>query len=642
MINANEKNLLIIERQFKKIANISHDISTYPLSSKLTTQVKTDKNKSKKFSEVFTPLWLVDRMISQVKWNDPYSPTLDLCAGYGQFSVRLMRHHINKFPDFKLAKFIKSHHFSELQLSSCYKLLMIFNIKINLFIGDSIQLNKLPTNAFGIWIYLEKPAYWVCLTQTITNILCPNGINKPRISEEKFVSQVELLVNFLNKEYEVVKEDMSVTLEQMKRSSETRLVLFKHLNNAYSEGKKENSLDKKDCWQQHDTDQNIVTDLCSCIDDLEHKTVLVLFNCEIVEQLIHKYKIPADRITFAADFGATEKAKFVKAVYGVDYKIFTSVDFMRVVFGGKKFDVVLSNPPFNRGLDLKIMDTLLGNATLAQSIAREFVIVHPSTWLIDLKGKTASYTGLKNKLSKKIRSVKLFNGNPVFDIDQFVPCSITNIDISFDSEKINVEHTCKGAAFPSEKFIVDNIFDITKFGSDYLTIVKPFMKKMKAEIAKQSHIWSHNIKTVVPNKSYCQSAAIIGNHGKDKSSLVKDDFYTLTIRGSQENKGIRMPNLNRPGNAMPTWGFDTDLERDNFLVYLNTDFARFCLACLKNNNNTSVGEMELIPWMDFTQSWDDEKLFKHFDVNQETQDYIRKFLPDYYGLRKEENNGSMV
>ena len=44
--------------------------------------------------------------------------------------------------------------------------------------------------------------------------------------------------------------------------------------------------------------------------------------------------------------------------------------------------------------------------------------------------------------------------------------------------------------------------------------------------------------------------------------------------------------------------------------------------------------MDLIPWLDFTEEWDDDKLFKKFDISQELQDYIRDFLPDFHGIRK--------
>ena len=53
----------------------------------------------------------------------------------------------------------------------------------------------------------------------------------------------------------------------------------------------------------------------------------------------------------------------------------------------------------------------------------------------------------------------------------------------------------------------------------------------------------------------------------------------------------------------------------------------------KNNQNLAVGELSIIPWLDFTESWDDEKLFEKFDVSEELQKYIREFLPDYYNIR---------
>ena len=48
--------------------------------------------------------------------------------------------------------------------------------------------------------------------------------------------------------------------------------------------------------------------------------------------------------------------------------------------GNKKFDLCFSNPPYNNGLDLKIINTIT-------SICKEMVVVHPSTWLLDLKVK---------------------------------------------------------------------------------------------------------------------------------------------------------------------------------------------------------------------------------------------------------------
>jgi L-lactate utilization protein LutB len=55
---------------------------------------------------------------------------------------------------------------------------------------------------------------------------------------------------------------------------------------------------------------------------------------------------------------------------------------------------------------------------------------------------------------------------------------------------------------------------------------------------------------------------------------------------------------------------------------------------LKNKSDLHRGELEIVPWLDFTEEWDDNKLFAKFDVSQELQDYIKDFLPDFHEIRK--------
>lgn len=617
-----EKYVLDIERRYKKITKLNGDLSVFPLPESIAN-LDINKEKSKEFSEVFTPLWLVDQMIGQVKFNSANAQTLDLCAGYGQFSVRLMRHLYDTYTDFNIAEFLKNNHaFSELQLSSCYKLLNIFGNAITLFIGDSIYLNQLPENAKGIWCFIEEYGYWVCLTKTIKNVLSPNGTKQPPVSEKKFVESIETIINNLNKAYTATKDMHDLTLQQMTKTSTLRLELISQI----SKTTQDQSL------QNVDTPQSIIEDMLEGVQDIEKKSILVLFNCEIVEYLIHKKKIDPKNIIFGVEFAAAMKATAMQKMYGVD-TVLADGKFLGLhsVFKGRRFDICLSNPPYNRGLDLKILQALMGLGTIASSVAKEYVFVHPSTWLLDQKDKTALYGNIKTLLTNKLKSVKLFNGNPIFDISLFVPCMITHIDLTYGDSKTNVH-------FFDETFTVNNVRDITKFSEAWLSTVKPFVAKIEKTIKTSGHIWSHNEKGIDPKKIYCQLSAMMGTAAdlkdlKYKGKMVKNDFYTLT-RITSTNKGADHSKLNKPGNPVPTFGFATTVERDNFLDYINTDFARFCLAVLKNNLNVSVGEMELIPWLDFTQVWDDTKLFNHFGIDQTTQDYIRKFLPDYYGIRK--------
>ena len=153
-----------IETRFKEIANL-HDIdlsksllkkSDYPVQ-----QVKTRKDKSKEFGEVFTPLFLVDIMIL-MKFKDlnVESKTCDLCAGYGQFTIRLMRMLYNKF-HMNVEDWLKNvHTLTELQMESCAKLVYIFGPDINLYAGDSLKLEYSDENDKGILFFNEETKKW--------------------------------------------------------------------------------------------------------------------------------------------------------------------------------------------------------------------------------------------------------------------------------------------------------------------------------------------------------------------------------------------------------------------------------------------------------------------------------------------------
>lgn len=282
-----------------------------------------------------------------------------------------------------------------------------------------------------------------------------------------------------------------------------------------------------------------------------------------------------------------------------------------------KFDLVFSNPPYNSNIDIKILNEIIDSAD-------EFIIIHPSTWLLDTKGVYTTYVNFKNKINRHIKSFELFNGNATFGIVVNTPIVISHIDKNIDNN-IYVN-------FFNDVFEVHDISDVTKFGSKWIELVKPFMKKIQKAVSVSGSIWDNKVDACNPDskKFYCQLADIIGNINTNSktSQMVKDDFYTLTIKNSQSNLGIRKSTIQN------TYSFNTEKERYNFLRYCETDFARFCLSLTKNNPKIATGELKNIPWLDFTEEWNDDKLFKKFDVSQELQDYIREFLPDYYGIRK--------
>jgi len=370
-------------------------------------------------------------------------------------------------------------------------------------------------------------------------------------------------------------------------------------------------------WQENTTPYEIIRKMVSKT-SLDDKNILVLFNIEFLHILIDERGVNPLNITFIAD-NHVEQLCAIKIFKVQSYKLNDfSVPALKKLIAGidMKFDLVFSNPPYTNNVDIKILNEVM-------HISDEFVIVHPSTWVIDMKNKSKLFNEFKKQNHKRVKSLEFFNGNPIFEIALYVPVVISHFK-SFSND-IDISYF-------DENYICDDIQKVSKYG-DKLNLIENFINdisKVKNYVS-QNMIEYNKLKNLPDqNKHYCQLAQIRGNVnlssvGKD---IVKDDFYTTIMKNSQDNIGLRK--LSRT----PTYEFDTIDEVYNFINYLKTDFARFCLSIYKDKATLDCGEMELIPWLDFTEEWDDEKLFKKFDVSQELQDYIREFLPDYYGIRK--------
>lgn len=114
---------------------------------------------------------------------------------------------------------------------------------------------------------------------------------------------------------------------------------------------------------------------------------------------------------------------------------------------------------------------------------------------------------------------------------------------------------------------------------------------------------------------YIQIAWTRGNVYKQKNQMLKDDFYTLCLKDLKKNIGLRKKSKRIQCEIV-------FLESDVTLDYLCSDFTRFCLSFYKNTPNLHSGmALFLIPK-------------QPIPISQELKEYIKEFLPDYYGIRK--------
>ena len=276
---------------------------------------------------------------------------------------------------------------------------------------------------------------------------------------------------------------------------------------------------------------------------------------------------------------------------------------MKNVWGVDKFDIVIANPPYKRKLNLKFLNKV-------SSISNTSLFVHPSSWLIDEKNINNDFNITRNIHKDTLDKVVLFNGNPVFNIGLYIPCAITYIDNNKNIKGIDVIDKINNI-----KITYSSINDINKFSNvnEYKTILN--------KINNNYHLGLQYNKD---NGNYFVNMSRIRGHvyeNNNETKMYKDDFYTTITRDAV---------VEMEKTKQVYFSFKTNLEANNFLSYLKTNFSRFCLSICKNSSDLNRIDFTKIPYLDFTQEWTDEKLYKEFNLTEEEINFINTHIPKYY------------
>lgn len=180
--------------------------------------------------------------------------------------------------------------------------------------------------------------------------------------------------------------------------------------------------------------------------------------------------------------------------------------------------------------------------------------------------------------------------------------SITDINLS------KIDHV-KNIILMLREYVKIAEVEKKKFGEVMtpLDLVKEMLNTLPAEV------WSNpNLKWLDPANGTGPFPAVV---------MVQNDFYTIIP------KDIIVKNKN---DKHMFFSFKTKNEANNLINYLKSNFTRFCLSIYKNNSQLDRGELELIPWLDFSREWTDEDLIKEFELTPEEVEFINKHIPKYY------------
>ena len=72
--------------------------------------------------------------------------------------------------------------------------------------------------------------------------------------------------------------------------------------------------------------------------------------------------------------------------------------------------------------------------------------------------------------------------------------------------------------------------------------------------------------------------------------------------------------------------FNTSIECENVISYINTRFFRFCIMQKKKTQDAMRGVYSYVPIQDFSQSWTDEKLYAKYGITDEEIKFIESMV----------------
>lgn len=118
---------------------------------------------------------------------------------------------------------------------------------------------------------------------------------------------------------------------------------------------------------------------------------------------------------------------------------------------------------------------------------------------------------------------------------------------------------------------------------------------------------------------------------KNQDLIKKYKLFTPKAVGSGSKDDYVKPILGAPGSLctetyVATGPFETEEQAKNAMSYIDTKFFHFFLTLKKNTQDALSGAFEFIPLQDFNESWNDEKLYKKYNITQEEIAFIESMV----------------
>ena len=299
--------------------------------------------------------------------------------------------------------------------------------------------------------------------------------------------------------------------------------------------------------------------------------------------------------------------------------------YMKDVWKVEKFDLILTNPPYQEPIEDSYRMKTLYNSFIEKSIpiSNKLLYIVPSRWMAG---------GFDLDDFRKM----MFNRNDIKIINHFEDAQEIfgkGVDIKGGVQYLYIDKDYNGLVNYCGNQCKLGVYDIF-VGSKYYSILdKTISDNNLSTICKSKSYWmnfndntldlekndSNIICYIAKNKGLIKYIKLTDISKSGLLTLDKHKVFTPAASGSSLNLGYFgskiIGNSNEVcSNTYMTLFVDSELEAKSLISYMNTEFCNFFLSLRKNTQNIKPDTLKWIPLVPFDREWTDPLLFEYFDL----------------------------
>ncbi|MER2107657.1 MAG: Eco57I restriction-modification methylase domain-containing protein [Solibacillus sp.] len=327
--------------------------------------------------------------------------------------------------------------------------------------------------------------------------------------------------------------------------------------------------------------------------------------------------------------------------------------------GEMKFDAVVGNPPYQLetgGAGRQAIPVYKTFVEQAKKIEPNYIsMITPSRWFAGGMGLDSFRQEMMSdtSISKIIDYVNSKECFPYISISGGVNYFLIDASHQGQCEFTNIVN-----GTPNTTVRLLNEFPVLVRYNDAVGILRKVLAKKEASISEiTSPLMPFGLSTNYRGKAYRETSEDLVLHASKESVTyiskneisngfeLVDKYKVIISKTSAEHAGepskdgkfrviTSSMRVVGPGEVCThsyfmIGSFDNFDEANNLLSYMKTDLARFLILLALSGINLSKLVLLFVPIQDFSEQWDNQKLYKKYDITLEEQKFIESLIKEF-------------